>query len=162
MSDPAWLAIARTQIGVAEVPGKGDSPVIARWLRTLGAWWTDDATPWCGTFVGWCLREAGQEVPRHWYRARAYLEWGVQTAQPDVGSVVIFERTGGGHVGFVVGQDERNRLMVLGGNQGDRVSIAPFDRARVLGYRWPSYPPPWLRQLPRLASNGAPLSTNEA
>ena len=50
---------------------------------------------------------------------------------PTVGCVVVFEREGGGHVGLVVGADTKGRLLVLGGNQGDAVSIAPFDRSRV-------------------------------
>jgi hypothetical protein len=51
----------------------------------------------------------------------------------------VFSRDGGGgHIGIVMGQDAKGRLMVLGGNQGNKVSIAPFDRARVLGFRWPT------------------------
>ena len=38
-------------------------------------------------------------------------------------------------VGFCVGVDARGRLLILGGNQGDMVSIFPFNRARVTGYR---------------------------
>lgn len=136
--DPCWLTEARRHLGVREVPGVGNSPVIQRWLRTLRAWWSDDATPWCGVFVGYCLRECGCDPPASWYRARAYLDWGHVMPVPAVGAVAVFERSGGGHVGFVVGKTPANRLAVLGGNQKDRVSIASFPRERVLGYRWPN------------------------
>lgn len=136
--DPCWITEARRHLGVREIPGVGDSPIIQRWLRTLGAWWSDDATPWCGVFVGYCLRQCQCAPPRAWYRARAYLDWGHVQPVPAVGSVVVFDRAGGGHVGFVVGKTPANRLAVLGGNQGDRVSIASFPRERVLGYRWPN------------------------
>jgi hypothetical protein len=67
-----------------------------------------------------------------------------------------------GHVGFVAGQDRAGNLMVLGGNQGDAVSIKPFARGRVLGFRWPADEPlPEAAALPVLTSSGA-LSRNEA
>ena len=42
--------------------------------------------------------------------------------------------------------------------------IAPFDRVRVLGYRWPPnvMAPPAPHRLPLLASNGQPSSRDEA
>lgn len=165
-TDPLWLAIARQHLGVREIPGKATAPTIARWLRDLRAWWDSDDVPWCGTFVAAVLRDATVPLPAAWYRARAWLDWGTPLQHPAVGCVVVYERGGGGHVGFIVGQDTAGRLLTLGGNQGDRVSIAPFDRSRVLGYRWPpgrtaallDYAGP----LPLLASNGAPSSFNEA
>jgi predicted glycosyl hydrolase (DUF1957 family) len=69
-----------------------------------------------------------------------------------------------GHVGFVVGIDVKARLMVLGGNQRDKVSIAPFDR-EVLGYRWPMGVPEVPRdywELPLLDADGQPASEDEA
>lgn len=137
-AEPGWLALARTLTGVREVPGPGNSPLISGWLAKLGAWWRDDATPWCGVFVGHMMQETGHVLPKHWYRAKGWLDWGVPLKAPSVGAVVVFERQGGGHVGFVVGKDTRGRLLVLGGNQGDAVSIAAFDMARVVGYRWPT------------------------
>jgi hypothetical protein len=51
---------------------------------------------------------------------------------------------------------------VLGGNQGDAVSISPFSRGRVLGYRWPENEAlPDAAPLPVLAHGGA-VSQNEA
>ena len=161
-AEPSWIARGRAHIGLREVPGKGDNPIIQRWLRGLRAWWSDDATPWCGTFCAAMLQPDGFRLPQHWYRARAWLNWGEVVQQPVYGAIVVFERQGGGHVGFVVGVDERNRLMVLGGNQGDAVSVAPFDRSRVLGYRYPYGTPIPTAPAPLLASRGAMASSNEA
>ena len=160
-----WLAKARQHLGLSEIPGKSTAPTIARWLRELRAWWDSDEVPWCGTFVAAVMREAGIDLPRHWYRARAWLDWGMPIYEPAPGCVVVYERAGGGHVGFVVGRDERGRLMTLGGNQSNRVSIAPFDPSRVLGYRWPAHRLADLQaagSLPLLAANGQPSSHNEA
>lgn len=135
--EPPWLIEARKSLGLREIPGAATAGTIKRWLRELGAWWSDDATPWCGTAVAAWMRADGQLLPKHWYRARAWLDWGVHLAGPVVGCVVVLQREGGGHVGLVVGKDMAGNIAVLGGNQGDRVSIAMFPRNRVLGYRWP-------------------------
>jgi len=156
-----WMTEAYKHLGLREVPGKGNNPTIVRWLTTLKAWWSDDATPWCGTFVAYCMKSAGYTPAKHYYRAKDWLNWGLPIAKPAVGCIVVFERKGGGHVGFVVGKDKAGNLMVLGGNQGDAVSIAPFDRSRVVGYRWPDASFGVLGNLPVIASNGK-LSTNEA
>lgn len=138
MSEPAWLVEARRHVGLRELPGAPTAPTIAAWLQQLGAWWRDDETPWCGTAVAAWMQANGIAPAKAWYRARAWLEWGTPIASPVVGAVVVFERAGGGHVGLVVGRDDRGRLLVLGGNQGNSVSVAPFEMSRALGYRWPT------------------------
>jgi uncharacterized protein (TIGR02594 family) len=160
--EPHWLREARESIGLREVPGAATSPVIAGWLASLGAWWRDDATPWCGTAVAAWMQACGIARPKHWYRAKGWLDWGTPIAAPAVGAVVIFERQGGGHVGLVVGKDAAGRLLVLGGNQGDAVNVRAFDTARVIGYRWPADQIALLDRgaLPVLAS--ATVSTSEA
>ena len=75
--------------------------------------------------------------------------------------IVVFTRTGGGHVGIVVGQDAKGRIMVLGGNQSDSVSIAPFELSRVAGYRLPPDTVPHYEPLPLIVSSGK-SSNNEA
>ncbi len=166
MIEPYWVQSARHYIGLREIPGVKTASTLARWLRELRAWWGDDETPWCGVFVAAMFRQGGHSLPKHWYRARAWLDWGVPCS-PVPGCVVVFnggpKRPGAGHVGFLLGRDERGRLMVLGGNQANSVNVAPFDPARVLGYRWPANTAfPASTTLPLLASNGAPPSIHEA
>ena len=160
-SEPLWVRAARRYIGVAEIPGKDTAPVISRWLKRLGAWWDEDATPWCGTFVAACLDDVGLPRPQNWYRARVWLDYGTRIPAPVYGCIVVYERKGGGHVGFAVGRDEHGNILTLGGNQGDMVSIRPFDPARVLGYVWPPGGPYSHQPLPRFVGN-LPVSRNEA
>lgn len=155
----AWMAYALGLIGVREVPGPGNSPVIAGWLQRLRAWWSDDATPWCGVFVGHVMQQAGLPIAKHWYRAKGWLDWG-KPCLPAYGAVCVLDRKGGGHVFFVTKISGRF-VWGIGGNQGDAVSEAKFDRARVLGCRWPAelaLPVP----LRLVADGGGPLSRNEA
>ena len=164
--DLPWIAQARQHIGMAEIPGKQHNPTIQNWLRTLKAWWSDDETPWCGTFVAYCCRMADRGVPKEWFRALSWVDAGERLTAPAYGCIVVFNRTGGGHVGFVVGRDREGNLMVLGGNQGNKVSIAKFAKDRVVAYVWPSNgsgnkPAQDRYRLPVLAANGT-FSTNEA
>jgi uncharacterized protein (TIGR02594 family) len=157
---PAWIEYGEKFLGLAEIPGPRHNPQILQWLLKLKAWWKEDETPWCGVFVAACLEDSGIERPKHWYRAKAYLEWGVLVESPRYGCVVVFDRKGGGHVGFVVGKDDRGRLLVLGGNQGNKVTVAPFEMFRVAGYRVPPGESLTL-ELP-VVNTAAASSTNEA
>lgn len=158
-----WIDVARRYLGVREIPGLETNPTIGAWLYALRAWWRDDETAWCGALPAIVMQECGLAYPKAWYRARAWLDWG-KPCEATYGAVAVFERSGGGHVGFVVGQDHMSRLMILGGNQGNAVTIAPFEWRRLLGCRWPAEPHVALDlvgNLPRLAHTG-PASRDEA
>lgn len=156
-----WMVEAAKHVGLKEIPGKENNPTIINWLKSLRAWWSEDETPWCGTFAAHCMQVAGIPLPKHWYRAKDWANWGSRLVTPIYGCVVVFERKGGGHVGFVLGVDSKGRLLVIGGNQGNQVSVMPFDRARVVGFFWPPGVVFEPVSLPVLHS-AADSSTNEA
>ena len=160
--EPRWLAAARGYLGERELKGRRHNPLILRWWTLIRAPFSDDETPWCAGFVGGVLESVGIRSSRS-AAARSYLNWGRALPAPRLGCVVVFERGPvNGHVGFVAGADRAGNLLVLGGNQGDAVSIKPFSRGRVLGLRWPADAPlPEATPLPVLTSSGA-VSRNEA
>lgn len=164
VDEPPWLTVARAYSGVMEIRGPQHNSLVVRMWELIKAPFRDDETPWCAAYVGAVLEECGFESTRS-AAARSYLRWGVALDAPVPGCVVVFSRPGNawsGHVGFVTGRDEQGRLMVLGGNQGDAVSELPFDRTRVLGYRWPAGEPlPDWQPLPVYARAGA-ASRDEA
>lgn len=160
MDEPLWLVAALKDIGVREIAGAPTAPRIANMLASLGAWWRDDEAPWCGVATAAWFKAAGVGIPKAFYRAKAWLDWGVALRAPCLGCVVVFERQGGGHVGLVVGQDTLGRLLVLGGNQGDRVAVSPFTLDRVAGYRWPAEGGTVMKPLPTMTYAGA-ASLNE-
>ncbi|ENX0048323.1 TIGR02594 family protein, partial [Neisseria gonorrhoeae] len=85
------------------------------------------------------LGKAGRAVIRDWYRAKAWSMSGLTKLEaPAYGCIAVKPRRGGGHVFFVVGKDAEGRILGLGGNQGNMVSIIPFDPADIDGYFWPS------------------------
>lgn len=135
--EPRWLLRARQDIGLREIPGRETAPTIRRWLRELRAWWDDDETPWCGVAVAAWMRDSSIDVPQHWYRARAWANWGLPLQNLALGAVAVFEREGGGHVGLVTGQRNGDPI-ILGGNQGNMVCERVFPRDRLLALRWPA------------------------
>lgn len=138
-----WIVEAYKHLGLKEIPGKQHNKTIQNWLRELRAWWDDDETAWCSTYVSHCFKTANLSYPKMFMRALAWNDWGYQLKEPKPGCVVTFSRTGGGHVGFVVGESKNGDLIVLGGNQGNAVSLAKFPKKRVSSYRWPAdYPLP--------------------
>lgn len=138
--------IAQRFVGTDEVPGATANPQILAMLRLDDAWPDDDAVPWCSAFanyVAWLLR-----LPRSKsLAARSWLTVGqvisLELAEPGF-DVVIFRRTARqpgadvldapGHVGFYAGT-EGQMILVLGGNQSDSVSIAPYAKSNLLGVR---------------------------
>jgi uncharacterized protein (TIGR02594 family) len=155
-----WIDEAEKHIGLREAVGTGNNPAIVQfWKDIKRGGIKDDATPWCAAFVGAMLERSGIRSSR-FESAKSYLAWGVLLTTPVPGCIVVFTREGGGHVGFVVGQDQQGNLLVLGGNQGDAVNVKAFPLARVSGYRWPSDLVPSTEPLPVLAA--ADFSSNEA
>lgn len=155
-----WLDVARKLEGLKEIPGPKHNPVIVRWLRDLKAWWSDDETPWCGTFVAHCLKEVGLPIPKLWFRAKEWATYG-SLLRPDrlaPGAILVFDRRGGGHVGFYVGEDA-GFYYVLGGNQANGVNVMKLGKSRLVASRWPK-DIPVIGKPVRMA--GGKVSTNEA
>lgn len=132
-----WMCIALGELGTAEHPGPADNPRVIAYHAATTLKATDDEVPWCSSFVNWTMRRADL-AGTHSARALSWLGWGCSTA-PQYGAIVVLTRGANpaqGHVGFWLDGDA-TRCWVLGGNQSDCVSVAPFDRDRVLGTRWP-------------------------
>jgi uncharacterized protein (TIGR02594 family) len=160
-AEPDWLAEARKHIGEKEIPGARHSSFVMGMLAALGGPFTDDETPWCGTFVAYCMLKAGHDPVKHWYRAKAWLDWGkpVPISRPCLGALAIYGRDGGGHGNFLVGESATHWYGV-GGNQSNAVNIMPIAKSRLLGLRWPSALPLSTTPLPMMT--GGTVSRNEA
>jgi uncharacterized protein (TIGR02594 family) len=135
-----WMRFALEEYGVQEIAGQHDNRRIIEFLATCSPGSTHDETAWCSAFVNWCMLQAGiQGTGRG--TARSWLTWGDQClATPHYGAVTILwrgqPRGWQGHVGFYVGSNQ-GRITLLGGNQGDAVSLVDYRANRLLGYRWP-------------------------
>lgn len=158
-----WLDIALSKKGLHE---DLDNEELRKFLKSDGDTLGDPAKlPWCGDFVETCLALTlpNENLPGNPYLARNWAKWGVDV-NPMLGAVGSFWRgskTGtAGHVGFIVGKG-KDVYYLLGGNQNNRVSIAPIAMDRLLEARWPkTFKQPKKTILPTM--EGGKLSLNEA
>lgn len=176
------VATARKYIGTVEIKGSKHNQKITDWIKAAekgtkqnlswlfgknskGATNYNDEVAWCGSFLAGVFTEIGlvHKIPKNFFRAADWATVGTKLNKPAYGCVVTFSRTGGGHVGLVVGVTKSGMLKVLGGNQSDAVNISDFDPRRVTSYRWLSSgtaPHEHRYQLPVLPAGR--ISTNEA
>lgn len=134
-----WMPIASAELGVAETLGPGSNPRVVEYLASTNlhaALAQDDSTPWCSAFVNWCVEKAGLAGTDS-AAAQSWLGWGREIQMPRRGCIAVFTRgKTGGHVGFYIRRTAF--IEVLGGNQTNRVCVAGYDPARLLGYRVPA------------------------
>lgn len=132
------IALAEMQNGVEEMPGGNHNERILQYHESTTLAAKTDETPWCSSFVNWCMERAG--VSRtHKANARSWLSWGVPMDEPRIGCVVVFKRglkRWQGHVGFYAGPSGENGVLCLGGNQKNKIDISTYSKSAVLGYRW--------------------------
>lgn len=93
---------------------------------------------WCAGFVNAVLERAGMRGTGK-LNAKSFLTWGAQTSEPKQGDIVVLWRgsrdAATGHVGFFSGFDAAGNVLILGGNQDNKVSVEAFERNRVLSFR---------------------------
>ncbi|MFS2206965.1 LysM peptidoglycan-binding domain-containing protein [Variovorax sp. Varisp36] len=106
------------------------------------------AVAWCAAFANWCLSKANFPVDNISFRdhraimgrAHGFYEINekekirnplfVELAKPIYGAIsVATSRSGHGyHVGFAYGKEGEENLILLGGNQDDRIKFSPFNK----------------------------------
>jgi uncharacterized protein (TIGR02594 family) len=153
--------------GTAEIVGKGSNRTIMSWRDELNqagvaiTGYSDDDIPWCGLFAAIVAHRAGKAVVAAPLWARSWAKFGFGGYQASLGDVLVFVRDGGGHVGFYVAEDT-SAYHVLGGNQGNRVSITRIAKDRCIAVRRPDYKVRPASVKPYQVKAGGALSRNEA
>ena len=105
-------------------------------------------TAWCASFVGWCLNETSYSfvkssgsrfyrIDNPEYNSSVKTKF-IKITEPIYGSIAVFADCNSagitktsGHVAFVFGKitegKHSGKFAVLGGNQGDKLKISPYD-----------------------------------
>lgn len=134
------LEIAINEFGTKEIKGARHNDRIIKYAHESGLTWiNDDETAWCSTFLNWVALKAGLSHSKS-AAARSWLGVGFEISSPEPGDIVVFWRESIhshlGHVGIYMGFSiDKTRVYVLGGNQGDAVSISAYPAERVLSFR---------------------------
>jgi uncharacterized protein (TIGR02594 family) len=149
MINTSAFLIAQRFIGTKETAGAMSNPLILAMLQLDTNWPKDEGVAWCSAFINfitWIVR-----LPRSKsLAARSWLQVGIpvpfENAVADSDVVIISRGIGKqpgpevinapGHVGFFAGwSQDKKQILLLGGNQSDGVTLAPFPRERILGIR---------------------------
>lgn len=135
--------------GIREIVGPSSHHQIRAWIKRCEQEYPTDIPiddskyAWCGVFVGNVILEANTEgekrpkPPRYFQSAKNWQSWGKAVVEPKAaqrGDVVVLTRAGGHHVAIVAGLTVGG-LKVIGGNQGDAVSVAEYPWSRVVVVR---------------------------
>lgn len=160
---PRLLVQAIKHIGVKEVEGKQHNPIIMNWARELclDKVYNSDEIPWCGLYIAYICKMAGLDVVSKPLWALSWSTWGNEAKEPMLGDILTFKRDGGGHVGIYVGED-KTHYHVLGGNQGNSVSVSRIAKTRLFKARrtaWKIAQPANVRRV-HLEPKGV-ITTNE-
>ena len=127
--------LAAKQLGMNE---RDQNAALSDYLTTGGVNLDPATTAWCAAYVNATLAQSGQKGTGS-NMARSFMDWGTEVSEPQKGDVAVFQRGDPngpyGHVGFFDGYNEDGTIRVLGGNQGDGVSIASYSPDQLLGFR---------------------------
>jgi uncharacterized protein (TIGR02594 family) len=139
--DPVWLKLAKGELGTKEIAGAQHNPAVLRYFADAGFPEIDnDETAWCAAFANAMLQRSGYDGSKS-LAARSFMNWGKPVAKPYPGCIAVLwrdsPRSANGHVAFWL-SERGDKVKLLGGNQGNQVSMEEFPRDRVLGYREPT------------------------
>ena len=122
------ITTARKYMGLHEVNDN------AKLKKLLGM--NPATTAWCAAFVNAIERDSGS-LGTGKLTARSFLKWGRELKTPEEGCVVILRRGNSswqGHVAYYL-ETVGDKVVLLGGNQDNRVCIKSYPLRDVLGYR---------------------------
>jgi uncharacterized protein (TIGR02594 family) len=143
-----WLSTMRALTGTKEAPSSKDNPfiiemaheIVRRYPDLKGnvGWYNHDSIPWCGLQMGYVMAVNGIRPCAAPLSALAWASWGQKLKVPAPGAVLVYSRTGGGHVTLYESEDS-TYYYCRGGNQADSVNITKIPKSRAIkAIRWPA------------------------
>lgn len=138
---PMWLEWLLNELNQAEIPGVKDNPRIVWYHGFTAAGEAPDEVPWCSSAQCAAFESCGIRSTRS-KAAVSWRSWGIGLKALRLGAVLYFGKAdpdakGTGHVAQCAGWNDR-WVLALGGNQADRLSVAPRLRSTVVDIRWPA------------------------
>lgn len=141
-----WLKAALEELGQSEVTGPKSNPRILEYRKFAGLaiGGDDGAVPWCAIFVNAMLAKAGVKgsgsAMARSFASSPHFE---RLDRPMAGCITVISSNRGPASGHVFFYTAENGIcfQALGGNQDDSVSIAMFQKAKLVGHFWPKGQP---------------------
>lgn len=121
----------RPLFGGTRSPGER---IIAEARRHLGTNPTGMSRNWCARFMNQVLAAVGLPTSGS-DLARSFVNYGRRIGKPRVGAIAVLKRgRRGGHVGVVVGVDDKGNPILISGNHSRTVAEATYPRHNVIAY----------------------------
>jgi uncharacterized protein (TIGR02594 family) len=138
-SDPPWITVALREYEQARLIAPNSNPRILEYLSSVpGGENLNDKVDWASAFAEWTLNQVGISGPKS-LAAKAWVRWGRGVKEPQKGALAIFNFDGTEHVGFVLA-DAGDDLIVLGGNEEQKVQARRYPKSKLITYRMPLLP----------------------
>jgi uncharacterized protein (TIGR02594 family) len=123
--------------GMTNSGGFGSSDVVSEARRYIGGNPTGRGSLWCARFMNMVLARSGHHGTGS-DMASSFASYGQRVSGPQIGAIAVMGRRGGGHVGVVSGIDANGNVMLVSGNNRNRVAEAPVSRGRIYAYVMPT------------------------
>jgi uncharacterized protein (TIGR02594 family) len=123
--------------GAATQGSFGSSNLVAEARRYIGGNPTSRSTLWCARFMNMVLEHSGHRGTGS-DAANSFASYGQRVSGPQIGAIAVMSRRGGGHVGIISGIDAAGNLIMISGNNRNRVVEAPVSRSRIYAYVMPT------------------------
>ncbi|WP_447951336.1 hypothetical protein [Chryseobacterium koreense] len=136
-------AVRIGKLNTNEIPGPQSNQEIMKLAEIAGVKdiYKSDETAWCAVAMCAICILTYKTLPfTGWdrLRAKSFLQFGVKAPVPMFGDVLVFTRSGGGHVGMYVGEDT-SCYHVVGGNQSNQFNVIRIAKDRLTEARRPKY-----------------------
>lgn len=151
-----WMAVAEQDMANGIREGANDAVIKQYFLDTdFGSVGANAPVPhWCGAFMAHCMKASGNptvaaSVPKGAAGAANWRNWGAELPSKSEiprGAIVVLSPPpnppgGTAHVGiFRKFSADRKNVILLGGNQSDKVTETPFVVNRIAAVRWLDVP----------------------
>ena len=130
--DIPWMNVAQNEYNKG-IYATGNNPEIIKYFSATNINTKSDGTYWCAAYANWCLQKGGVNgTGTAW--GPDFESWGQELSDPANGALAVFKT---GHVGFVVGKNGDN-LLILHGNWSHSVTISTIDKSEIKMFRYPN------------------------
>jgi uncharacterized protein (TIGR02594 family) len=135
-----WMAVAMKE--ATKWAGKKEAIITKtdNFHHEIGLRGDLENTPWCASFVNYCLMESGNP-----YEKSASSQFPISSKKflcidkPIYGAIMVLKNYfagtnkahGSGHVTFVYGISDNGKVVCLGGNQGDRIKLSGYAHSGI-------------------------------
>ena len=115
--------------------GVTSNSLVSEARKYIGTNPTGRGSLWCGAFMDLVLKRTGHRGGGN--LAKGYANYGTRVSGPQVGTIAVLTRRGGGHVGVVSGVDPNGNPIIVSGNHNRTVAESVYPAGRVTAYVLP-------------------------